>query len=88
MPHLNHLITPSTEMGHRQPMTINAFASSFHLLFFLESNEVDVITKFSLLHSLFLLYSLRGTDAMMDVTDRQKLDVKSTTYVVHKDEEN
>ena len=28
MPHLNPLITPSTEMGHREPMTINAFASS------------------------------------------------------------
>jgi hypothetical protein len=26
-PHLNPLITPSTEMGHREPMTINAFAS-------------------------------------------------------------
>jgi hypothetical protein len=29
MLHLNPLITPSTEMGHREPMTINAFASSF-----------------------------------------------------------
>jgi hypothetical protein len=27
MPHLNPLITPSTEMGHREPMTIIAFAS-------------------------------------------------------------
>jgi hypothetical protein len=34
MPHLNPLITSSNEMGHREPMTINAFASSFALLFF------------------------------------------------------
>jgi hypothetical protein len=27
MPHLNPLITPFTELGHREPMTINAFAS-------------------------------------------------------------
>ena len=27
MPHLNPLITPSTEMGHREPMTINAIVS-------------------------------------------------------------
>jgi hypothetical protein len=25
MPHLNPLITLSTEMGHREPMTFNAF---------------------------------------------------------------
>jgi hypothetical protein len=30
MPHLNPLITPSTEMGYREPMTINAFASILH----------------------------------------------------------
>jgi hypothetical protein len=30
IPHLNPLITPSTEMWHREPMTINAFASSFN----------------------------------------------------------
>jgi hypothetical protein len=28
MPHFNPLITSSTEMGHKEPMTINAFASS------------------------------------------------------------
>jgi hypothetical protein len=34
MPCLNPLITPSTEMGHSKPMTINAFASSFLSFFF------------------------------------------------------
>jgi hypothetical protein len=30
-PNLNPLITPSIEIGHRKPMTINAFAASFFL---------------------------------------------------------
>jgi hypothetical protein len=30
LPYLNPLITFSTEMGHREPMTINAFTSSFN----------------------------------------------------------
>jgi hypothetical protein len=30
MPHLNPLIASSTEMGHREPTTINAFASSYN----------------------------------------------------------
>jgi hypothetical protein len=31
MPHLNPLMPPSTEMGHGEPMTINAFSSSYTL---------------------------------------------------------
>jgi hypothetical protein len=32
MPHFNPLITLSTEMGHREPMNINAFESSYILV--------------------------------------------------------
>jgi hypothetical protein len=32
MPHLNPLITPSAEKGHREPMTINVCASINYIL--------------------------------------------------------
>jgi hypothetical protein len=45
MPHLNPLITLSTEMGHREPMTINAFASSFLFEVLLKAVRITYVVR-------------------------------------------
>jgi hypothetical protein len=47
MTHLNPLITPSIEMGHREPMTINAFTSSFTLLLLTDAETMGAIEHFT-----------------------------------------